>query len=67
MVETARSTVDHSDIRGSSRRLAVMVVIRRELPPTSCVGATVVVHIESPRALLSAGRSTILVPAAFGA
>src|SRR6266850_3383191 len=34
--QAARSTVDHSDIRGSSARLAVMVVIRRELPRTRC-------------------------------
>src|SRR5439155_13572973 len=33
--QAASSTVDHSDIRGSSARLAVMVVIRRELPRTS--------------------------------
>jgi len=35
MVEAARSTVDHSDIRGSGVTPAVMVVIRRELPPTT--------------------------------
>ena len=32
------STVDHSDIRGSSARPAIMVVIRRELPRTSVAG-----------------------------
>jgi hypothetical protein len=32
------STVDHSDIRGSGRTPAVMVVIRRELPRTSHAG-----------------------------
>jgi hypothetical protein len=32
------STVDHSDIRGSSARLAIMVVIRRELPRTKHAG-----------------------------
>jgi hypothetical protein len=32
------STIDQSDIRGSSLWLAVMVVIRRELPPTKVVG-----------------------------
>jgi len=36
-VEAAGSTVDHSDIRGSSLKLAVMVVIRRELPRTNVV------------------------------
>lgn len=36
-VEAAVSTVDHSDIRGSSLKLAVMVVIRRELPRTIVV------------------------------
>jgi hypothetical protein len=34
-VEAARATVDHSDIRGSSAELAVIVVIRREPPRTS--------------------------------
>jgi hypothetical protein len=37
-VEVADATVDHSDIRGSSSGLAVMVVIRRELPQTRLVG-----------------------------
>ena len=37
-VEVADATVDHSDIRGSSGWLGVMVVIRRELPQTSFVG-----------------------------
>jgi hypothetical protein len=37
-VEAAPATVDHSDIRGSSLGLAVMVVIRRELPRTSVAG-----------------------------
>src|SRR5436309_2960715 len=37
-VEVAGATVDHSDIRGSSSGLAIMVVIRRELPPTTFVG-----------------------------
>ena len=32
------STVDHSDIRGSSARPAIMVVIRRELPRTKIAG-----------------------------
>src|SRR5258708_7781984 len=32
------STVDHSDIRGSSARPAIMVVIRRELPRTRVAG-----------------------------
>src|SRR6185437_5051521 len=32
------STVDHSDIRGSSARPAIMVVIRRELPGTRNAG-----------------------------
>jgi hypothetical protein len=37
VVEAALSTVDHSDIRGSTLMgCAVMVVIRRELPRTTC-------------------------------
>jgi hypothetical protein len=34
-VEAAIATVDHSDIRGSSR----IIVIRRELPRTNSAGA----------------------------
>ena len=35
------STVDHSDIRGSSAKPAIMVVIRRELPRTKDAGPAV--------------------------
>lgn len=41
MVGAAFSTVDQSDIRGSSLWLAVMVMIRRELPRTRIVGQVV--------------------------
>src|SRR5687767_11458991 len=47
------STVDHSDIRGSRQSLAIMVVIRRELPRTRVAGPArkacrIAVHEGSP-------------------
>src|SRR5437867_7285898 len=54
-VEVADATVDHSDIRGSSSGLAVMVMIRRELPRTKLVSwvRPFACHIVRPRVLLS--------------
>lgn len=37
-VEAAITTIDQSDIRGSSQRPANMVMIRRELPRTKIAG-----------------------------